>query len=132
MLRKSCTETPLEEVVVHTLTLVVLQIGKRCCLNSDVEAPATMRSKRNPDERHLPTVQISCNRYRSGRKFSILYIESRSECNTGLWREVHTTIETDCLRHISFEARGAVIHIRDAVTDDIVKSDIPRYREVVV
>ena len=133
-MHKRCTVPTnlLEEVVVHRLALIVFQVGKRRRLNSDIEAPTLVCSERNPDERHLPTVQIS--RYGDGCRgqFSILYIKSRGEGNTRLWRQIHTTIETYRLRHIALISRSSVIHIRYAVTYDIVKSNIPRYREVVV
>ena len=129
---KSCTETPLEEVVVHTLTLVVLQIGKRCSLNSDVETPASVRAERYPYKRHLPTVQVTSDGYGCGSQLSVLYIKTAGKCNTRLWCEVYATVEAEGLVYIPLKARRAVVCILDIVADDIVKSDIPRYREVIV
>ena len=124
--------TSLEEVVVHRLALVVLQVGKRRSLNSDIETPTSVRAEWNPHKRHLPTVQISRNRNGGCRQFLVLNIKTRREGDTRLWRKVYTTIETDGLRHILLVARRTIVHIGYSVTYDIVEADIPRNGEVVV
>ena len=81
-----------------------------------------MSSEWNPHKRHLPTVQISRYGDGGGGQFPILNIEARSEGNTRLWRQIHTTIETYRLRHIPLEASRTVIHVGDIITYDIVES----------
>ena len=98
----------LEEVVVHRLALIVFKIGKRRCLNSDIEAPTLVHTKRYPDKRHLPTVQISRYGYRSRGQFLVLNIKTCRERDTRLWCQIDTTIKTERLEYI---LRNSIIRI---------------------
>ena len=91
-----------------------------------------MCSERNPHKRHLPTVQVSSYGYRSGGQFSVLNIKTCRKCDTRLRSEIDTTIKAYRLRHISLIAGSTIVRVGYSITYDIVKSNIPRYREVVV
>lgn len=49
----------LVHIIVHTLALVVLKVGERRCLYTNIEAPALVVAEWNPLERHLPAVQVA-------------------------------------------------------------------------
>lgn len=63
----------LVHIVVLSIALVVFKVGKRSCLNTDVEGPTLVVAERNPHKRHLPAVQVSrdgyrCHRHLAGRE----------------------------------------------------------------
>ena len=53
------TTSVLVHIVVLSVALVVLQVGQRCRLNTDVEGPTLMVTEWNPREGHLPAVEVT-------------------------------------------------------------------------
>lgn len=51
-----CIAPLLVHIIVLGEALVVLQVGERCCLDTDVEGPAAVVAEWYPSERHLPAV----------------------------------------------------------------------------
>ena len=51
-----CIAPLLVHIIVLGEALVVLQVGERCCLDTDVECPAAVVAEWYPRERHLPAV----------------------------------------------------------------------------
>ena len=77
---------------------------------------------------------MQVSRYGDGCRgqFPVLYVETAGERYTGLRCNVDASVETDCLRHVLFVSGRAVVHVLDTVAYDVVETDIPRYREVIV
>lgn len=122
----------LVHIVVLRVALVVLKVGERCCLNTDVECPALMVAEGYPCERHLPAVQIARDRYRGHRHLARREVVARGRSNHRLGRELDAGIEVDGLLQVLFISRGAVICQLGTIVEAIVEAEVPRYREVVI
>ena len=120
------TKSPLIQVVVHRLRLVVLQIGQRSGFDADVEAPTAVEAEGDPREGHLPAVQVARDGDGRGGQFAVFEVVTALEGNTRLWRKVHRAVEADCLRDVALKARCAVVYIGDRVVDRVVEAHIPR------
>ena len=126
------TQERLVHIVVLRVALIVLKVGERCCLNTDVECPALMVAEGYPCERHLPAVQIARDGYRGHRHLARREVVTRGRSNHGLGRELDAGIEVDGLLQVLLISRGAVIRQLGTIVEAIVEAEVPRYREVVV
>lgn len=126
------TSQRLVHIVVLRIALIVLKVGERCGLNTDVECPALMVTKGYPCERHLPAVQIARDRYRCHRHLACREVVTRCCSNHGLGRELDAGIEVDGLLQVLGISRRAIIRIAGTIVETIVKAEVPWYGEVVV
>ena len=84
-------------VVELRLGFVVLEVGERSGLDTDVEAPRAVESERYPREGHLPAVEVARNGHRGGGQLTLLDVVTALEGDTRFGGEVDRTVETEGL-----------------------------------
>ena len=85
-----------------------------------------------PRERHLPAVQVARDRYRCHRHLTCCEVVTRRRRDHRLGCQLDAGIEVDSLLQVSGISRSTVIGISGTIVEAIVKTEVPRYGEVVV
>ena len=116
------TSQRLVHIVVLRVALIVLKVGERCCLNTDVECPALMVTEGYPCERHLPAVQIARDRYRGHRHLARREVVTRGRSNHRLGRELDAGIEVDGLLQVLLISRS--IFLQQLISQIVVRLNL--------
>ena len=85
-----------------------------------------------PREGHLPAVQIARDGYRGHRHLAGGEVVTRVGGNHRLGGQFDATVEVRRLLDILLITRSTIVYVLGTITDAIVETEVPRYREVVV